>query len=110
VVLDALGFGGAAGVVLHDMFAVPFDEIAPIVGRPATRQLRARRRVRAVDAVPDASRQCAGDAFLAAVIAAPRDRRRAPRSPDHSDDLHDRRGPDHQNTERLAQLDFAILG
>ena len=59
--------------VLHDMFGVPFDEIAPIVGRSATaaRQLasRARRRVRAEEAVPDvdAARQReVVDAFLAA--------------------------------------------
>ncbi len=71
VVLDALGPAERLAFVLHDMLAVPFDEIAPIVGRSATatRQLasRARRRVRGVDAVPDASRQRAVvDAFLAA--------------------------------------------
>jgi RNA polymerase sigma-70 factor (ECF subfamily) len=59
--------------VLHDMFAVSFDEIASIVGRSpaATRQLasRARRRVQADAATPDAdvSRQREiVDAFLAA--------------------------------------------
>jgi hypothetical protein len=59
--------------VLHDMFAVSFEEIAPIVGRSpaATRQLasRARRRVQADTATPDAdvSRQREiVDAFLAA--------------------------------------------
>ena len=50
VVLDALGPAERLAFVLHDLFAVPFDEIAPIVGRSATaaRQLasRARRRVR----------------------------------------------------------------
>ncbi|MGH9028359.1 MAG: sigma factor-like helix-turn-helix DNA-binding protein, partial [Acidimicrobiales bacterium] len=44
--------------VLHDVFGVPFDEIAPIVGRTpvAARQLasRARRRVQSDPAVPDA--------------------------------------------------------
>jgi RNA polymerase sigma-70 factor (ECF subfamily) len=44
--------------VLHDMFDLPFDEIAPIVGRSpvAARQLasRARRRVQGAAAVPDA--------------------------------------------------------
>ena len=44
--------------VLHDMFGVPFDDIARIVDRSpeAARQLasRARRRVRAENAVPDA--------------------------------------------------------
>src|SRR5262249_48167608 len=59
--------------VRHDMFAVPFDELAPIVGRSPTaaRQLasRARRRVRGAPAVPDAdlSRQReVVDAFFAA--------------------------------------------
>jgi RNA polymerase sigma-70 factor (ECF subfamily) len=49
VVLDALGPAERVAFVLHDVFAVPFDEIADIVGRTpeATRQLasRARRRV-----------------------------------------------------------------
>jgi RNA polymerase sigma-70 factor (ECF subfamily) len=50
VVLETLEPTERLAFVLHDMFAVPFDEIAPIVGRSsaATRQLasRARRRVR----------------------------------------------------------------
>jgi RNA polymerase sigma-70 factor (ECF subfamily) len=50
VVLDTLGPAERVAFVLHDLFAVPFEEIAPIVGRSAeaTRQLasRARRRVR----------------------------------------------------------------
>jgi RNA polymerase sigma factor (sigma-70 family) len=49
VVLDTLTPAERLAFVLHDMFAVPFEEIAPIVGRSpvATRQLasRARRRV-----------------------------------------------------------------
>jgi RNA polymerase sigma factor (sigma-70 family) len=49
VVLDALSPAERVAFVLHDMFAVPFEEIAPIVGRSteAARQLasRARRRV-----------------------------------------------------------------
>jgi RNA polymerase sigma factor (sigma-70 family) len=49
VVLDALTPAERVAFVLHDVFAVPFDEIAPIVGRTpaAARQLasRARRRV-----------------------------------------------------------------
>jgi RNA polymerase sigma-70 factor (ECF subfamily) len=57
VVLDALTPAERLAFVLHDMFAVPFDEIAPIVDRSpaATRQLasRARRRVRDENAVPD---------------------------------------------------------
>jgi RNA polymerase sigma-70 factor (ECF subfamily) len=50
VVLDSLGPGERLAFVLHDMFAVPFSDIAPIVGTTpaAARQLasRARRRVR----------------------------------------------------------------
>ena len=80
-----LGRSGAAGgardaepaerlaFVLHDMFAVPFDEIAPIVDRSpeAARQLasRARRRVRAENTAPDAdvdAQREVVDAFLAA--------------------------------------------
>ena len=49
VVLDTLAPAERLAFVLHDMFAVPFDEIAPVVGRTpaAARQLasRARRRV-----------------------------------------------------------------
>src|SRR5262249_35089640 len=57
VVLDALTPAERLAFVLHDMFAVPFDEIAAVVGRSpeATRQLasRARRRVRTAELVPD---------------------------------------------------------
>ena len=57
VVLETLGPAERLAFVLHDMFAVPFDEIAPIVGRSpdAARQLagRARRRVQGSDTVPD---------------------------------------------------------
>ncbi len=59
--------------MLHDTFGVPFDEIAPIVGRSptASRQLasRARRRVRGATDVPDADlarQKEVVDAFLAA--------------------------------------------
>jgi RNA polymerase sigma-70 factor (ECF subfamily) len=73
VVLDTLTPAERLAFVLHDMFAVPFDEIAPMVGRSPTaaRQLasRARRRVQGAEAVPDAdaSRQReVVDAFFAA--------------------------------------------
>ena len=50
VVLDTLSPPERVALVLHDMFGMPFEEIAPIIGRtaPAARQLasRARRRVR----------------------------------------------------------------
>ncbi|MEU3888802.1 RNA polymerase sigma factor SigJ [Streptomyces sp. NPDC029041] len=73
VVLENLTPDERLSFVLHDMFAVPFDDIAPIVERnpAATRQLasRARRRVRAAtpSAEPDLGRQKQVlDAFLAA--------------------------------------------
>jgi hypothetical protein len=56
-VLETLGPAERLTFVLHDMFAMPFDEIAPLVGRSpaATRQLasRARRRVRGAAPRPD---------------------------------------------------------
>jgi RNA polymerase sigma-70 factor (ECF subfamily) len=73
VVLDTLSPAERVAFVLHDVFAIPFDQIAPIVDRsaPATRQLasRARARVQRHDAAgrPDPRRQAAlVDAFLAA--------------------------------------------
>jgi RNA polymerase sigma-70 factor (ECF subfamily) len=73
VVLDTLTPPERLAFVLHDIFGVPFDEIAPIVDRSpeAARQLasRARRRVRAERAVPDAdirTQREVVDAFLAA--------------------------------------------
>jgi RNA polymerase sigma factor (sigma-70 family) len=58
VVLETLSPAERLAFVLHDMFAVPFDEIAPIVDRSpdAARQLasRARRRVQVENTVPDA--------------------------------------------------------
>jgi RNA polymerase sigma-70 factor (ECF subfamily) len=71
VVLETLAPAERLAFVLHDMFAVPFEEIAPIVGRSpaATRQLasRARRRVQGAETTTDISRQRAVvDAFLAA--------------------------------------------
>jgi RNA polymerase sigma-70 factor (ECF subfamily) len=60
VVLDTLAPAERLAFVLHDLFAVPFDEISPIVGRSpeAARQLasRARRRVRGAPAPPGAGR------------------------------------------------------
>jgi RNA polymerase sigma-70 factor (ECF subfamily) len=73
VVLETLGPAERLAFVLHDMFAVPFDEIAQIVDRSpdAARQLasRARRRVHAANTVPDAdvdAQREVVDAFLAA--------------------------------------------
>jgi RNA polymerase sigma factor (sigma-70 family) len=76
VVLDTLSPAERLAFVLHDMFGVSFDEIAPIVGRnePTTRQLasRARRRVRgaAADGRPDPVRHReVVEAFLRAARA-----------------------------------------
>jgi RNA polymerase sigma-70 factor (ECF subfamily) len=73
VVLDTLAPAERLALVLHDMFAVPFDEIAPIVGRSpaAARQLasRARRRIKGAAPAADADRtrqREVVDAFLAA--------------------------------------------
>jgi RNA polymerase sigma factor (sigma-70 family) len=60
VVLETLAPAERVAFVLHDMFDLPFDQIAPIVGRSpiAARQLasRARRRVQGSPATPDADR------------------------------------------------------
>jgi RNA polymerase sigma factor (sigma-70 family) len=73
VVLEALSPAERLAFVLHDMFSVPFEEIAPVVGRSPTaaRQLasRARRRVQGEAHVPDAdlaTQREVVDAFLAA--------------------------------------------
>jgi RNA polymerase sigma factor (sigma-70 family) len=73
VILHTLAPAERLAFVLHDMFAVPFDDIAPIVGRSpaAARQLasRARRRVQGVAPIlgTDLTRQRAiADAFLTA--------------------------------------------
>jgi RNA polymerase sigma factor (sigma-70 family) len=73
VVLQTLTPTERLAFVLHDMFSVPFEEIAPVVGRSPTaaRQLasRARRRVQGEAHVPDAdlaTQREVVDAFLAA--------------------------------------------
>jgi RNA polymerase sigma-70 factor (ECF subfamily) len=73
VVLDALSPAERVAFVLHDMFAVPFDDIAALVERSpeATRQLasRARRRVREAAPPPDpdlARQRAVVDAYFAA--------------------------------------------
>jgi RNA polymerase sigma-70 factor (ECF subfamily) len=73
VVLETLTPAERLAFVLHDMFAVPFDDIAPMLARSptATRQLasRARRRVRGAAAAPDpdvARQREVVDAFFAA--------------------------------------------
>ncbi|MEU9021745.1 sigma-70 family RNA polymerase sigma factor [Actinomadura sp. NPDC048394] len=73
VVLESLSPAERLAFVLHDTFAVPFEDIAPIVGRSpeAARQLasRARRRVRGAAPVPERDRarqRAVVDAFHAA--------------------------------------------
>lgn len=73
IVLESLAPPERLAFVLHDVFGVPFEEIAPVVERSpqATRQLasRARRRVRAKAREPDAEiavQRHVVDAFLAA--------------------------------------------
>lgn len=73
VVLDTLTPAERLAFVLHDMFAVPFEEIAPLIERSpaATRQLasRARRRVRGQAPAPDQDlgrQRAVVDAFFAA--------------------------------------------
>jgi RNA polymerase sigma factor (sigma-70 family) len=73
VVLDTLTPIERLAFVLHDLFDIPFDEIAPVIDRSpaATRQIasRARRRVRGAGASPTANqtrRQQIVDAFLSA--------------------------------------------
>lgn len=76
VVLETLAPAERLAFVLHDMFAVPFDEIATIVGRSpnAARQLasRARRRVQGAPAINEADlreQRKVVDAFLTALRA-----------------------------------------
>jgi RNA polymerase sigma factor (sigma-70 family) len=76
VVLDRLAPAECLAFVLHDMFDVPFEEIAEIVGcsPDAARQLasRSRRRVQGIDTVPETTRaqqRALVNAFLAALHA-----------------------------------------
>jgi hypothetical protein len=73
VVLETLTPAERVAFVLHDMFALPSDDVAPIVGRSpaAARQLasRARRRVHGSRAIPDtdlSEQRALVEAFLAA--------------------------------------------
>lgn len=105
VVLDTLTPAERLAFVLRDMFAMPFEEIAPIVGRSeaATRQLasRARRRVQGAPVAPDpdlARQREVVDAFLAAArggdfealvsVLDPEVVLRADRGPDDSVEVH----------------------
>ena len=74
VVLETLDPAERLAFVLHDMFAVPFDEIAPIVGRSSTaaRQMasRARRRVQGSAPVSDVDLATQREVVAAFVAAA----------------------------------------
>src|SRR5579871_6913570 len=89
VVLERLSPAERVAFVLHDVFDVPFETIAPVVRRTpvAARQLasRARRRVRGTAAVSDADlvqQRTVVDAFLAALRAGDLDRLIAVLDPD----------------------------
>ncbi|SHN14182.1 sigma-70 family RNA polymerase sigma factor [Actinacidiphila paucisporea] len=77
VVLDTLAPAERVAFVLHDMFAVPFDEIARMTERTpaAARQLasRARRRVRGASPAPDDAERDEQRRLVAAFLAASRD-------------------------------------
>jgi RNA polymerase sigma factor (sigma-70 family) len=74
VVLDTLTPAERVAFVLHDIFAIPFDQIAPVVERstPATRQLasRARARVQRHEATPEADRLRKAELVAAFLTAA----------------------------------------
>jgi RNA polymerase sigma factor (sigma-70 family) len=100
VVLETLSPAERLAFVLHDMFAMPFEEIAPIIERsePAARQLasRARRRVRSAPIEPDADlarQREVADAFLAAARDGDFDALMAVLDPDVV--LRSDGGPDH---------------
>jgi RNA polymerase sigma factor (sigma-70 family) len=91
VVLDTLPPAERLAFVLHDVFAVPFDDIAPIVDRSpeATRKLASRARRRIHDAAPDPDTDLVAqhdvvDAFFAAGRAGDFDRLVAALDPDVS--------------------------
>ncbi|MET7985739.1 RNA polymerase sigma factor SigJ [Streptomyces sp. NPDC005281] len=76
VVLETLEPAERLAFVLHDMFAVPFDDIAPVVGRnpAATRQLASRARRRVKGATPEPERDVVRQReALGAFLAASRD-------------------------------------
>jgi RNA polymerase sigma-70 factor, ECF subfamily len=121
VVLETLSPPERLAFVLHDIFGVPFDEIAPIVDRSpeAARQLasRARRRVRAERTVPDtdiAKQREVVDAFVAAAREGDFDRLVAVLDPDVvlRADLGEGRSQEVRGAEAVARqaLSFARIG
>ncbi len=109
VVLDRLGPAERIAFVLHDLFAVPFEEIAVIVERTpvAAKKLasRARARVREAPATPApalARQRAVVDAFLAASRAGDLDALLAVLDPDAVRRSDDGR-PDLRGARRIAQ-------
>lgn len=107
VVLDTLPPAERLAFVLHDVFAVPFDRIAPIVDRSpaATRKLASRARRRIHDAAPDpdgdlTAQHSVVDAFFAAGRAGDFDRLVALLDPDVV--LRGDFGPDQSRSVRGA--------
>ena len=121
VVLDRLSPEERAAFVLHDVFAVPFQEIAPLVDRStaAAKQLasRARRKVRGTPAVPAAElarRRRVIDAFLAAARAGTLDAVLAVLAPDVVRTADAAAVPDGRPTEvrgaRAVAEEIVVLG
>jgi RNA polymerase sigma factor (sigma-70 family) len=107
VILDTLAPAERLAFVLHDVFAVPFDQIAPVVERTpeATRKLasRARRRIQQAAPSPDTdlvAQHAVVDAFFAAGRAGDLDRLVAVLDPDVS--LRGDFGPAGQRSVRGA--------
>jgi RNA polymerase sigma-70 factor (ECF subfamily) len=107
VILDTLSPAERLAFVLHDVFAIPFDQIAPIVERSpeATRKLASRARRRIHDAAPSpdtdlVAQHAVVDAFFAAGRAGDFDRLVAVLDPDVS--LRGDFGPGGQRTVRRA--------
>jgi RNA polymerase sigma factor (sigma-70 family) len=122
VVLDALGPEERVAFVLHDMFSVPFAEIADIVGKSPTaaKKLasRARARIDGTPALPPADldrQRRVVEAFLAASRAGDLDGLVAVLAPDvvrRSDFLPDLRGADDvagETRTNMARAQFARL-
>ena len=112
VVLDTLPPPERLAFVLHDVFAVPFDQIAPIVERSpeATRKLASRARRRIQDAAPNpdsdlAAQHAVVDAFFAAGRAGDFDRLVAVLDPDVA-----LRGDFGRGTVRSTQGAAAVAG
>jgi RNA polymerase sigma-70 factor (ECF subfamily) len=115
VVLDALGPAERLAFVLHDMFGVPFDEIAALLERSpeATRQLasRARRRVRGAAPPPDpdlARQRTVVDAYFAAAREGDLDALVAVLDPDVVARSHGRTGTSElRGAEKVARAAMA---